>query len=261
MPRTIWILWLQGWDAAPYIVRLVLESWRRHCPGWRIVTLDERSLLEHAPLPPSTRGWRWQHRADLARVQLLASFGGVWVDATLLALRPLDAWLWSALAPTGGFMYHGPGAARSQARSRKAPSRYATVWFMAASNTTYIFHAWHRSAAALVERQRGREPTEYYLLDGLFEQLLRRDATFQAEWGRVPFLDCNRPAGGPHAIAGRRALRHLAQPPECLRSQRVMPHVLKLNKAVPPPPEPSANGSRPWLTAAHHAVICSLGHL
>ena len=61
-------------------------------------------------------------------------------------------------------MYHGPGAARSQARSRKTPSRYATVWFMAASNTTYLFAAWHRAAAALVERQRGREPSPAHAL-------------------------------------------------------------------------------------------------
>ena len=25
MPRTIWMLWLQGWHAAPYLVRLVRE--------------------------------------------------------------------------------------------------------------------------------------------------------------------------------------------------------------------------------------------
>ena len=223
MPRIIWILWLQGWDKAPYIAQRVRESWQKHCPGWRIVALDERSLEEHAHLPRSTNGWHAQHRSELARLKLLSTFGGVWADATLLALRPLDTWLWKVLNPAGAFMYHGPGAGRW----RKATSRFATVWFMAAANTSYMFQAWWRATAGVVAG--GKEPSEYYMIDGLFEHLLRKDSGFRHDWARVPFSDCNRPLGGPHAIAGKRALRVLRKPPECLRSQRDMPHMLKRN--------------------------------
>ena len=43
--------------------------------------------------PPPEGARRYQHRSDLLRAYLLASYGGVWADTNVLPLAPLDAWL------------------------------------------------------------------------------------------------------------------------------------------------------------------------
>jgi Capsular polysaccharide synthesis protein len=51
---TIWMLWLQGWDNAPAIVRACLESWRGRNPGWRVEALDANTVGD--AMLPEDRG-------------------------------------------------------------------------------------------------------------------------------------------------------------------------------------------------------------
>jgi hypothetical protein len=48
-----------------------------------------------------------QAKSDIIRLHLLAQHGGVWADATVLCLQPLDHWLYDMLAPARFWMYHG----------------------------------------------------------------------------------------------------------------------------------------------------------
>jgi mannosyltransferase OCH1-like enzyme len=66
------------------------QSWRRHHPDWEIVTWTEHSL-------PPLRNQRWfdaatspAQRSDIARYELLARYGGVYLDVDMEALRPID---------------------------------------------------------------------------------------------------------------------------------------------------------------------------
>ena len=34
--KTIWLLWLQGWDSAPWLIKQVAESWEINNPDWKI---------------------------------------------------------------------------------------------------------------------------------------------------------------------------------------------------------------------------------
>ena len=38
------------------------------------------------------------------------NIGGVWADATMLCMQPLDNWVYEKVEPAGMWMYHGPGA-------------------------------------------------------------------------------------------------------------------------------------------------------
>ena len=44
LPRKIWILWLQGFENAPPLVKLCVKSWQRLNPDWSINLLTEDSL-------------------------------------------------------------------------------------------------------------------------------------------------------------------------------------------------------------------------
>ena len=45
--KTIWLLWLQGWDQAPWLVRQVARSWEVNNPGWKIEHVDLDNLRSH----------------------------------------------------------------------------------------------------------------------------------------------------------------------------------------------------------------------
>ena len=48
------MLWYQGLDRAPLVVKKCVESWIRENPGWDVVVLDAESLKRYVTpdLPP-----------------------------------------------------------------------------------------------------------------------------------------------------------------------------------------------------------------
>jgi hypothetical protein len=133
--RTIFTLWHQGYNGAPAVVRASLESWRRLNPDWRVVALDQNSVhdwialndivdLERSDLPV-------QKISAIARLCLLQSYGGVWTDATVFCLCPLDEWLGD---------YHSIGFT---AFRNPGPDRLMSNWFIAAEKGNAILRALH----------------------------------------------------------------------------------------------------------------------
>jgi tetratricopeptide (TPR) repeat protein len=89
IPKTIHQIWI-GPNPPP---KAMMETWRRHHPDW-----DYRLWTEHTiPFPlhnqaqydamPSLGG-----KADIVRYEILLRHGGVYLDADLTCLRPLDPW-------------------------------------------------------------------------------------------------------------------------------------------------------------------------
>ena len=44
--KTIWMIWYQGLDSAPPLVRLCIDSWCRSNPDWKVIVLDRKSLRD-----------------------------------------------------------------------------------------------------------------------------------------------------------------------------------------------------------------------
>ena len=94
MNKTIWMLWLQGWDNAPELVTNCLDSWKYYNPEWKIVLLDENTYKNYIdPLGIDTSKIGKDEHSDFVRTFLLEKYGGVWADATLFCNSPLDTWL------------------------------------------------------------------------------------------------------------------------------------------------------------------------
>ena len=129
IPKTIWMMWWQGLDNAPHIVKRCHASWQRHNPGWTVTVLDEtnyQDYLDLAAITASGNAIRLQALSDIIRVQLLARYGGVWVDATCFCCQPLDTWL-SDHARPGFFAFDKPER-----------NRVIDVWFLASSSGCYL---------------------------------------------------------------------------------------------------------------------------
>lgn len=83
----IWSIWLQGKDAAPPLVQACYRSVARNCPQEHVV-LDEKTLFDYIQLPEYIMEKRacgkisHAHFADIARVELLYQYGGIWMDST-----------------------------------------------------------------------------------------------------------------------------------------------------------------------------------
>ena len=175
-PRTVWLLWLAGWDSAPWVVREVAASYERHNPGWNIVRLDNLTLRDYVEIDYIDKpNIDKPAKADILRIALLAEHGGVWADATVLCYAPLDSWIHGALIPQDFWMYHARDGG-------KGPSS----WFMAATKGSHLMQSWK----AAVDKYWGARDWahDYFWMDGLFKDLMDWDPNFLAQWQQVPYM-------------------------------------------------------------------------
>lgn len=189
---TVWVLWLQGWNAAPVLQRLAAASWIHHNDGndFCVRLIGEADLSRLLPSQDMALINAMTHgaaKSDLARLSLLANYGGVWADATMLCMAPLASWVFDALLPSGLWMYHGHDTGSGPA-----------IWFIVSTRNNYIIQEWYRTSVL-----RARSAYEnYFWLDTVFISLTQTDAKFASEWRRVPYIWCES-KGQSHALAGR----------------------------------------------------------
>ena len=144
--KRIWTLWMQGVDSAPPLVRACIDSWRKLNPTWTVVALDESNLADWVQLEDvidlSRTDLTVQKKSALARLALLRRHGGVWVDATVYCLQPLDAWL-PDFHTTGFTVFRNPG-----------PDRLASNWFIAAEPDNELLTAQYEAFVRFFNRRR-----------------------------------------------------------------------------------------------------------
>ncbi len=94
--KTIWILWMQGEKNAPRLIQRCIESVRNHKPtDSSVIVLDANNLEEFINLPEYiTQKYREgkiskTHFSDLVRLELLAKYGGCWVDASVFCSKKI----------------------------------------------------------------------------------------------------------------------------------------------------------------------------
>lgn len=87
----VWSCWLQGWGSAPELAKACLTSLKRNLHDVEIVELDGENYTQWVTLPDYVVEKYKKGRippalfSDMLRLQLLAEYGGVWIDSTVLA--------------------------------------------------------------------------------------------------------------------------------------------------------------------------------
>ena len=105
--KIIWILWYQGWANAPKIILECKDSWIEKNPDWEVRLLDKNSIDSYKEIKKCKRLFNnlsIAHISDLIRLSLLEKNGGVWVDASLFCIIPLEKWIFEYL-DTGLFLF------------------------------------------------------------------------------------------------------------------------------------------------------------
>lgn len=108
--KTIWMLWWQGKENMPSLVRKCYESVLRNRPkDFSVILLSEASLNEYIKLPDyiiqKYRDGKISiaHLSDLIRIELLCTYGGAWIDATIFCCDKIPRYM----LETELFFFHG----------------------------------------------------------------------------------------------------------------------------------------------------------
>ena len=220
-PRIIYSLWLQGKTKAPALCLLCWERWARLNPRHQLRILeagDVERLLCDFPVPLTKL--RPQALANIVRTRLLRESGGIWTDATVFPMSPVEEWMSDGLKQSGFFAFETPG-----------PDRPLSNWLLAASPHHLIVEKWWveiqrfwvkpRELATFGNSIVPPDPAwqvapnggaledsyPYYWHHYLFRYLLEKDEEIRSVWGR-----CTRPsAEPPHRL--QRLFKANAAPP------------------------------------------------
>ena len=138
------MMWYQGLDSAPPLVRVCMDSWCRFNPDWKVIVLDRKSLrdwIDPKEVSNDTSDLTLQKISNLARLCLLRRYGGVWADATVFCLRPLGDWLNDHYS-VGFFAFRNP-----------ARDRFMSNWFIASEEDNPLLVALYQAHSEFMTSQ------------------------------------------------------------------------------------------------------------
>ena len=186
--KIIWILWFQGFESAPPIVKKCLDSWVHHNKDWKIVALDENNLSKYIDIDKYISKDTQEKisrtcLSDIVRLLLLKLHGGIWIDATNYCMKPLDSWIYQ-YAKEGFFVF---------SRDGYGPGRVVGSWFIYAEKGNYLLDKWLLETLDFWERT-GKK-YDYHWLIILFFNLCKNDAEFKEKWEKVPKFSAIGPFG------------------------------------------------------------------
>jgi hypothetical protein len=132
------MLWFQGWNEAKADAKLSLKTWKMLNPTYTVRALNgtEADLLTNRSALIPNRIWNpltFQAKSDIYRTLLLHRYGGIWADASLAAVVPLDSWL-DDQSDLFSFLRHDS----PQKMKKKDINPWVTSWFLASPPRGYM---------------------------------------------------------------------------------------------------------------------------
>ncbi len=195
--NTIWIFWLQGMEKAPDLVRKCYESVCRNKPeGFHVILLTKKNLGKYMQLPD----FIWQkyekqyititHLSDIIRLELLCTYGGCWIDATVFC---------SGLIPE--YMVKGE-MFLFQASIMDSPVIKMSSWWLCADKYNRILHAARKMLCAYWENE--NEIINYYLLHIVMSKIIDEDSASHAIFRGIPYFY----NGSAHVLHGKMGMEY-----------------------------------------------------
>ena len=87
--KKIWCMWWQGIENAPDLVKACLKSIEKYSGDYELVIITKDNFNDYVDIPQeiikkfNDENISIAHFSDILRAKLLASYGGVWIDATV----------------------------------------------------------------------------------------------------------------------------------------------------------------------------------
>lgn len=182
VPRQIWSYWEQGdLHKASLLNRRCLFGWQEINPHWQHRVLSKSAAYEMVPelqelfdKEPRTIA----ARSDMVRVSLLAKFGGIWADASLLPVKPLDSFI-DHLTPSGFFAFSFDATTATFGKGHVAS------WFLASTPGNVLVTKWRD---AFVKKWTSKKHFAYFELHKTLADLVQSDRNVSLIWDRMPHI-------------------------------------------------------------------------
>lgn len=107
IPKKIYYCWF-GRGSLPKSAEKCIESWKKFCPGFEIICLNEDSFdfTENLYASEAYKAGKWAFVSDYARLKAIYDCGGIYLDTDVELIKPLDM-----LLETNGYMGFEHGGA------------------------------------------------------------------------------------------------------------------------------------------------------
>lgn len=181
--KVIWVLWLQGEVNMPSIVRICYNSIKKFAGERKVILLTEDNLSDYIDVPQSVMDLYKNNRmqaaqySDFIRAQLMYTYGGIWMDATVLLTGPID----EDIEKAHFFMFQ-----KSQLETAVLP---VSTWFIATDKPGGYMSK--RMLASLENYWRHESHLrDNFIFHLIIAVLLEYDKKFREEFLRMPYK-CN----------------------------------------------------------------------
>ncbi len=96
IPKKLHYFWLGGADL-PEDYKKNIETWRKYCPDYEIIRWDESNydFSKYRYAKEAMEKGQYMYATDLARKDVLYTYGGIYFDTDVELLRPIDDLLYN----------------------------------------------------------------------------------------------------------------------------------------------------------------------
>lgn len=150
VPKKVWCYW-QG--EMPEIVVVCIDRCRRLNPEYELTVLNDDNVSQHVPeLDPALLekpifNDSPARRSDLVRCHAVAHHGGIWMDASIICMKPFDEWLDRSKEFVG---YH-IGQPEYHIGQQASSHPVIESWFFAAKPGCTLMREWCREFSRMGE--------------------------------------------------------------------------------------------------------------
>lgn len=184
MKNNIYILWLQGWDAAPELVKKCALSWIKKNPEYSVHLIEDKNLKNFMFCDIPKHKMTIQAFSDMFRIQLLKNKNGIWVDATCYCNRPLKSWI--DYNKNDFFAFSNP-----------TEDKLIASWFLYSRHDNIIINKWYQETIEFWSEE--KHNIEYFWFHKLFNKCYYSNTEFKKMWDSIDKLSCNiSNSEGPH---------------------------------------------------------------
>ena len=91
IPKVIYYCWF-GRGKMPALAQKCIKSWRKYCPGYKIVCINEENfdISQNKYAKEAYEAGKWAFVSDYARLKVLYDEGGIYFDTDVELIKPID---------------------------------------------------------------------------------------------------------------------------------------------------------------------------
>jgi mannosyltransferase OCH1-like enzyme len=178
----IWIMWMQGMENAPELVKKCYDSIHRNKPkDYEIILLSMQNISEYIILSEFILEKydmgiiTATHLSDIIRIELLSMYGGCWIDATVFCSGPIPEYMMSDM-----FLFKLESILCY-------PVIKMSSWWMAANKGNKIICEARDAIQKYWECE--EQLCNYFLLHIIMSRIIDTDASCREMFRKIPFFN------------------------------------------------------------------------